>query len=258
MFKRKFILFALFILLVFALLTYQSVRGERRIFDFTIYPLKLIEQGGSFLVNLLDHVPIIGRSAEEKVLLDRLKKCEEERIRYREASSENERLRALLDLKSRRAGYVAAAEVFARDPTNWFQILWLNKGTVNGVAKDMVAVTPFGLAGRIHKVFQERANVILITDANSSVPVRLESSRVEGILEGNGVDRCYLKYVSKNVDVEDGEGVITSGLGGIFPEGILVGYVSSVDRDGGDIFQQIEVQPAQHINNIEEVLILKK
>ena len=258
MFKKKFIFFALFILLVFALLTYQSVKGEGRLFDFTIYPLKLIEQGGSFLVNLFDHIPLIGRSAEEKNLLDRLKKCEEERVRYREASSENERLRALLNLKSQRTGYVAAAEVFARDPTNWFQMLWINKGIINGVAKDMVAVTPFGLAGRIHKVFRERANVILITDANSSVPVRLESSRVEGILEGNGVNRCYLKYVSKDVDVEAGEGVITSGLGGVFPEGILVGYVSSIDREGGDIFQQIEVRPAQHINNVEEVLILKR
>jgi len=258
MFKKKFIFFAFFILLVFALLTYQSVKGEGRFFDFTIYPLKLIEQGGSFLVSIFDHIPFIGKSAEEKILLDRLKKCEEESIRFKEASYENERLRALLDLKSQRPGYVAAAEVFARDPTNWFQILWINKGINNGVAKDMVAVTPFGLAGRIHKVFDERANVILITDANSSVPVRLESSRIEGILEGNGVDKCNLKYVSKDADVEAGETVITSGLGGVFPEGIMVGYVSSVDKEGGDIFQQIEVQPAQQMNNIEEVLILKK
>ncbi len=258
MLKKKFILSALVILLIFALLTYQSVSGGRRLFDFTLYPLKLIEQGGSYLLNLFDHIPFIGKSAEEKILLDRLKKCEEERTRYKEAAYENERLRSLIDLKSQRADYVAAAEVFARDPTNWFQILWINKGSINGVAKEMVAVTPLGLAGRIHRVFSERANVILITDVNSSVAVRLESSRVEGILEGNGEDRCYLKYVSKDFEVEAGESVITSGLDGIFPEGLLVGYVTSVDREGGDIFQQIEVQTAQQLNKVEEVLILKR
>jgi len=258
MLKKKYILFALFILLIFALLTYQSVKGERRLTDFTLYPLKLLEQGGSFLLNIFDHIPFIGKSAGEKSLLDRLNRCEEERTKYKEAAFENERLRSLLDLKSQRADYVAAAEVFARDPTNWFQILWINKGLINGVAKDMVAVTPLGLAGRIHSAFNERANVILVTDVNSSVAVRLESSRVEGILEGNGEDRCYLKYVSKDVEVEADENVITSGLDGIFPEGLLVGYVSSVDREGGDVFQQIEVTPAQHLNKIEEVVILKK
>jgi rod shape-determining protein MreC len=258
MLKKNIILFALSILLIFALLTYQSVKGERLLPYFTLYPLKLLEQGGSSLLSLFDHIPFIGKSAEERSLLDRLNRCEEERTKYKEAAYENERLRGLLDLKSQRPDYVAAAEVFAREPTNWFQILWINKGTVNRVAKDMVAVTPLGLVGRIHRVFNERANVILVTDVNSSVAVRLESSRVEGILEGNGEDRCYLKYVSKEVEVEADENVITSGLDGIFPEGLLVGFVSSVDREGGDLFQRIEVTPSQNLNKIEEVVILKK
>jgi rod shape-determining protein MreC len=254
MHKKKFILLAFFVLLVFTFLTYQSIRGERHFLDFTLYPLEILEKGGSYIAKIFRHIPFFSKDDT----LERLGKCEEERTRYKDAALENERLRTLLELKSRRADYVAAAEVFARDPTNWFQILWINKGISSGVTKDMVAVTPLGLVGRTHRVFNERANVILITDVNSSVAVRLESSRVEGILEGNGDNKCHLRYVSKDFDVAAGENIITSGLDGIYPEGILAGYVSLVDRESGEAFQLIEVTPAQPLDRVEEVAILKR
>lgn len=254
MLKKKSILLAFFILLVFALLTYQSTEGQLHFLDFAVYPLEIIEQGGSSVMNLSRYIPFFKKDD----VLERLGKCEEERTGYREAALENERLRSLLELKSRRTGFISAAEVFAREPTNWFQILWIDKGVSSGVAKDMVAVTPFGLVGRVHRVFNERANVILITDVNSSVAVRLESSRAEGILEGNGDSKCYLKYVSNDFTVEAGESIVTSGLDGIYPEGILVGYVSSVDRESEEVFQLIEITPAQHLGRVEEVAILKR
>lgn len=240
------------------MLTYQSIQGERRILDFTLYPLKILEQSGSALLNIFNHIPFFGKSYEERNLAVRLSKCEEERLKYKEAALENERLRSILQLKSERVDYIVAAEVFARDPTNWFQILWINKGITSGIAKDMVAVTPLGLVGRINRVFNERANIILITDINSSVAVRLGESRIEGIIEGSGDNKCYLKYIAKDFDVAAGEIVITSGLDGIYPEGLLIGYVSSVDREGGDVFQQIEVTPVQSLNTVEEVTILKR
>ncbi|MBI5057893.1 MAG: rod shape-determining protein MreC [Nitrospirae bacterium] len=257
MHKKKFILFALFILLIFALLTYQGIQGERRITDFTLYPLKVLEQSGTFLKKAVRYIPFLGDD-DEKRLISRLGKCEQERMKSKEAESENERLRGILQLKSERPDYVAAAEVFARDPTNWFHILWINKGLSSGIAKDMVAITPLGLVGRVHRVFNEKADVIQITDVNSSVAVRMETSRVEGILEGRGDNKCNLKYVSKDFEVVEGENVITSGLDGIFPEGLLVGTVSSVDREGGDVFQLIEVMPAQNLNTVEEVVVLKR
>ncbi|HBH62858.1 MAG TPA: rod shape-determining protein MreC, partial [Nitrospiraceae bacterium] len=175
-----------------------------------------------------------------------------------EDALENERLRSLLQLKSERADYVAAARVFARDPTNWFQIIWINKGLDNGIARNMVAVTPIGPVGKIHRVLKERSGIILITDVNSSVAVRLQNSRVEGILEGRGDNRCYLKYVAKDIEVAAGENVITSGLDGIYPEGLKIGYVSDVDKEGSELFQLIVVAPSQDLNKVEDVVILRK
>lgn len=254
MFRKKIIVLAFLVLCFFALLTFQSIKGEKHFLDFTIYPLQVLERGANTAANIFSSIPFFRKDDTR----ERLGKCEEERTRHKEAASENERLRRLLELKERQHNYVAAAEVFAREPTNWFQILWIDKGNLSGIAKDMVAVTPFGLVGRINRVFNERANVVLITDVNSSVAVRLESSRIEGILEGNGDNACILKYVSKDFDVEVGENVITSGLDGVYPEGIAVGYVSSVDREVEELFQAIEVTPSQHVGRVEEVVVLKR
>ena len=257
MLKKKIIFFAVFVVVIFGLLTYQSTRGERGTVDFLIYPLKVLEQGVSSTIDYLRSVIFFWEKGERDTI-QRLAECEGEKNRYKEDALENERLRSLLQLKSERADYVAAARVFARDPTNWFQIIWINKGLDNGIARNMVAVTPIGPVGKIHRVLKERSGIILITDVNSSVAVRLQNSRVEGILEGRGDNRCYLKYVAKDIEVAAGENVITSGLDGIYPEGLKIGYVSDVDKEGSELFQLIVVAPSQDLNKVEDVVILRK
>jgi len=259
MFKKRFFIFVVFILIIFALLTYQGTRGDlgTSVFAFLNYPVKVLERGTSLAVKSLknfarDYIPIFGRGDENRRIVG------QENGQCLEAKYENERLRSLLGLKSQRTDYITTAEVFARDPTNWFQILWINKGRDDGISKDMIAVTSLGVVGRIHRVFSDMANIVLITDVNSSVAVRLQSSRIDGILEGRGDNRCYLKYVPQEVDVMIGDGVITSGLDSIYPEGFQIGYVVDVDKRIGDFFQVIEVVPAQELYAVEEVALLKR
>ncbi len=128
----------------------------------------------------------------------------------------------------------------------------------DGISRDMIAVTPLGPVGRIHRVFNDRASILLITNVNSSVAVRIQSSRIEGILEGRGDNRCYLKYVPRETDVKAGEKVVTSGLDGIYPEGLLIGYVTSVKKVNREMFQVIEVALAQNLDTVEEVAIVKR
>ena len=122
----------------------------------------------------------------------------------------------------------------------------------------MVAVTPFGPVGRVHRVLGAAASIILLTDINSSVAVRLQTTRVSGILEGRGDGTCSMKYVSKDTEVNVGDEIVTSGLDGIFPEELFVGYVSEVIPEDGEMFQIIRVVPAQNLNAIEEVVILRR
>lgn len=257
--RTRFFIFVVFILLIFAVLTYQGARGDLNTsgLAFLNYPLKVLEEGISTVTNGINnffrsYIPGVSKEDKSRRLI------KQEESQYLETKYENERLRALLELKSQRTDHITTAEVFARDPTNWFQILWINKGRDDGISKDMVAVTAFGVVGRVFRVFGDSATVMLLTDVNSSVAVRIQSSRVEGILEGRGDNRCYLKYVPQNVDVVIGDGVITSGLDGIYPDGLLVGYVTEVKKGDGGFFQVIEVVPAQALNTVEEVAILKR
>jgi rod shape-determining protein MreC len=225
--------------------------------------LTLLEEGVSVVVrgaenSINTYVLLVGKEDENRGLIRKISELEQENNSYAEAVRENERLKKILQLSSERSDYITTAKVIARDPTNWFQTLSINKGKKEGIAKDMVAVASAGPVGRIHRVFDGGAGIILITDVNSSVAVRLQKSRIEGILEGRGDNTCYLKYISKEVNVEAGEKLITSGLDGIYPRGLLIGYVSNVIKEGEEMFQEIEVSPLQNLSSVEEVAILGK
>jgi len=263
MLKKKLFLFAIFILLIFGLLTFQSIKGKSRFIDTALYPLTLIEQGATAvmqsIINTFDaYIMIAGKEEENRKLLEKIHELEQEKNDFVEVQLENERLKKILKLKKGNRNYVTTAGVFARDPTNWFQTIWINKGITSGVEKNMVAVTPLGPVGRVRRLLQNSANITLITDVNSSVSVRLQPSRIEGILQGSGEDTCILQYISKDVAIRIGEKVITSGLDGIYPKGLLIGYVARVRKEDAEIFQIIEVKPLQNLNSVEEVVILKK
>jgi rod shape-determining protein MreC len=263
MLKKKLVIFAVIILFVFGFLTYQSIRGEGRFIDFPLYPLRILEKGTSSVIRSVEkffntYILIVGKEEENRELRQKISELQQDKNRHVEIELENDRLRKILKLMSEKPSYVTAARVFARDPTNWFKILWINKGSDDGIAKDMVAVSPAGPVGKIHRVLNNGANIIMITDVNSSVAVRMQSSRIEGILVGRGGNSCYLKYVSKETEVNVGDRIITSGLDGIYPEGLFIAYVSKVIKEGEDMFQLIEAVPAQDLNAVEEVAILKR
>ena len=263
--KKKFFIFITFILFIFAALTYQTMRGGFNAsgFAFLNYPFKIIGQGISTTIKgiknfYMDYILFGCNADEHRSLNERIKKVEHEKNQCIEAKHENERLRTLLELKPQRTDYITSAEVFARDPTNWFHILWINKGKADRVAKDMVAVTSLGVVGRIYRVFNDSAAVLLITDINSSVAARIQSSRAEGILEGSGNGKCYLRYVSQDAEVEVDDVVITSGLDGIYPEGLEIGHVTDTGKKDGEFFQVIEVEPVENLKTMEEVAILRR
>jgi rod shape-determining protein MreC len=262
--KKNFIVFICIILFIFALLTYQGVRKDKDLIpDLPLYPLMLMEKGISYIKKSISqifktYVLITGKERENKILLERIRKLEEEKNQYRESVLENERLRKILELKSKKPEYITTAGIFARDQADWFRSLWINKGENEGIEKDMIAITPLGIIGRIQRILGNRANVILVTNINSSVAVRIQSTRAEGILVGRGDDKCYLKYIPQDVKVAVGDAIITSGLDGIYPKGLLAGHVTQVTREQGEMFSVIEVATAQDLNALDEAVILRR
>lgn len=169
---------------------------------------------------------------------------------------ENKRLKALLGLKENRKDIVALANVISKGSNKILKTILIDKGSSHGIYTGYPVITPKGVVGKVLNVSSHFSEVILITDPNFSIAVRIERTRAEGVLTGKG-NICVVKYVPLEEEVVKGDRIITSGLDGIFPEGLLVGAVASVDKKQG-LYQKIEVVPLQQENKIEEVAVIKK
>jgi rod shape-determining protein MreC len=149
-----------------------------------------------------------------------------------------------------------AAEVVASDPSDHFRTVIINKGTKDGVTTNKPVVHPQGVVGRIIWASPHYAKVLLLTDPNSGADVIVQRSRARGVVQGMDKDRLRLKYVQRAQDVAVGDRIITSGVAGVFPPGILIGEVRKVDEEGRGIFQRVEVAPAVDFERLEEVVVL--
>ena len=173
-----------------------------------------------------------------------------------EERRENLRLKNLLELREREPFRFVAARVVGKDATNWFHSLLIDQGTRHGIQRHSAVITPGGLVGQAVDVSRSSARVQLITDPVSSVGVMLQNSRVTGLLVGTQSERLRIKYLPIRAEVRVGEVVITSGLGGVYPKGIMVGTVVSVDKRSGALFQEATVEPSVDLSRLEEVLVV--
>jgi len=173
-----------------------------------------------------------------------------------EARGENQRLKTLLGLRESLSFTVAPAGVVGKDATNWFPSVLIDRGSRHGIERHMAVIAPGGLVGQVVEVTPSSARVQLITDPVSSVGALLQSSRVTGLLVGAQSGRIRIRYLPVRAEVRAGEVVVTSGLGGVYPKGILVGKVVAVDRRSGALFQEATVEPGIDFSRLEEVLIV--
>ena len=193
---------------------------------------------------------------ENEALQRRVSALRQENNRLQEAILAQERLTKLYPLQAQHPSPAILAQVFARDPSSWFKTLLVDKGEREGVSKNMAVVVSEGVVGRVIEVSANTAKVLLVTDPNSAVDVIIQRSRAQGIMEGKVDEFGILKYVQKSDDVQVGDKVITSGLGGIFPKGLMIGTVTKVERKRPGVFQYVEVIPTVDFSRLEEVLIL--
>lgn len=188
-----------------------------------------------------------------KLELDSLKR---ENGLYKELVATHERLRDLLSFKEAVSRPAVAAQVVGLDPTGWFQSVVINKGTNAGIKLDMPVVNASGVVGRIVSVSPNYAKVLLIIDQNSAVDCLVQRSRDRGMVRGQSAQVCRLDYMVKSGSVKEGDGVITSGLGRVFPKGLPVGTILNVKEGDGALFKEIAVTPAVDFSKLEEVLVI--
>lgn len=181
-----------------------------------------------------------------------------ENVRLREADIERANLREQLHFKLANPTYeLLAAEVIGHDPSNLLHYIIIDRGTEDGVATGMPVVTTRGLVGRVTSVYPHSARVMLLTDPASSVNALIQSSRATGVVQGQGLRSLIMRYVEQNEQVQVGDIVLTSGLGGNLPKRLVIGQVTAVKRNEVEMFQEVQVQSAVDFDRLEMVLVIQ-
>jgi len=203
------------------------------------------------------YIALIGVKQENDRMRRRILDLEQQAVRLAEVEQTDKRLGALLDFRFALEGDVRAARIIGRDPLPWFGTLIINQGEADGVHKTMAVISPFGVVGQTMTTSAHSARVLLITDHNSGVDAVVQRSRARGIVEGALDGGCVMKYLKRGEDVDVGDRVVTSGLDGIFPKGILIGDVIHVTRGNRGLLQVADVKPSVPLDRIEEVLVVR-
>ena len=182
-------------------------------------------------------------------------------INTTEILAENGRLRSLLDYKKAAAQFdLVTAAVVARDPGTWTSIIVINRGTADGLAKDMPVITAQGLVGYVVQAYGSTAKVQLLLDPRSAVGalVQRPESRVAAIVEGNGAKPLSPRMVNlaRDADVIKGDKIVTSGFGGLYPKGLFVGEVVDVVNEEGGLLKYAVLKPAVDFDRLEEVFVI--
>jgi rod shape-determining protein MreC len=178
---------------------------------------------------------------EKNDLIERISR--QKRLDVLIADSENHKKESLI------------ASVIGRAATQWSKVVFINKGTEHGVRTHSAVVTNSGIIGQIIHAGLTTSKVLLTIDSRSAVDALFQGSRVSGVVVGTGEKQCQIKFVPNTAEIKVGDQVLSSGLGGIFPKGLIIGTVSKVDRKKRGLFQEITLVPSSDLSNLEEVLV---
>ncbi len=191
---------------------------------------------------------------ENQELKQALQNQRPDRLRMMELQKENQRLRILLRMRPDPTYHTVSARVVGDASSAFSHAFTLHAGTDDGVALNAAVVAARGLIGRVAQVGRHSALALSIHDLNSRVPVLDQRSRVRGIASGTNTHLLKMNFVPKEADVQQGDLVITSGVGGIFPKGVVVGHIVLVEPHV--LFQQVMIAPAADVTLAEEARML--
>lgn len=226
--------------------------------DFVQSPVTTVSAGISNYFQSISNL----RSAQDEntSLKQRVQELEVEIKQKEELAAENERLKALLDLKEQSKYTVLPARIIGRDPSIWFDASIINRGSLDGVKLNMPVVTDGGLVGRVTAVSPLTAQVDLITRSKTGVGAvvgELGNSDILGVVSGTGKNELLeMKYVPGTTEIQIGQLVYTTGQDGIYPAGLKVGEIVEIVSGSATTPHQIFLKPAAGLNSMREVGVL--
>jgi rod shape-determining protein MreC len=252
-------------LLVISLLLLSAGAGGRRRIDpltgVVLEGMRPLQSAVTVGLNAIagtwrSYVALIGVRQDNERLRRRVLELEQQAAQLAEVEETDRRLGELLNFRSTLSGNMQVAQIIGRDPLPWFGTVTINRGEADGVHKNMAVLSPFGVVGQTMATSAHAARILLITDHNSGIDAIVQRSRARGIVEGALDGGCVMKYLQRGDDVDEGDRIVTSGLDGIFPKGIIIGEVTHVTRGNRGLMQVADIKPSVPLDRIEEVLVV--
>ncbi|MHB9037041.1 MAG: rod shape-determining protein MreC [Armatimonadota bacterium] len=194
---------------------------------------------------------------ENKQLRDRVKQLTSENASLREAAQENVAFREALALRELSKMSMVSAEVVSRNESNWFDTATISSGTQAGVKRGSAVINHLGLIGQISEANPFTSQVVALTDSNSAVSAMVQRSRSSGMLYGQGADYLVLAYLPKDADVKVKDVVVSAGMGGVVPKGLVVGRVVKVVRNSTAGTTSALIRPSVRFDEVEQVFVVK-
>lgn len=226
-----------------------------------LYPGDYIKKNGIYLWQ--HYIDLLEVKKENDQLQSKIKQLRLESMKLRKEANEATRLRNLLGFSPPPGWSFIGARVIAHKvgPQAVLESLFIDKGERDGLGRDQPVITPKGLVGRVFRSCPNFSSVLLLTDPNNRIPVLGSQTRTKGILIGQGPDpdtNLKVKFVSKNARLYEGELLLTSGMSGIFPKGVPVAKVVSVDISEFSLFKEVKAEQVINLKRLEEVLVIKQ
>jgi rod shape-determining protein MreC len=222
-------------------------------------PLQVFTDSGWELFSgwFSDYFLLVGTKRENQRLLAENQQLKADLNELHEVRLANQRLERLLGFKEEMNLPAVPAKVIAEDASSWFRTVVIDKGKADGVREGLPVVVAEGVVGRILSCAPHQARILLATDASSAVAALVQRNRTRGVARGRG-DLLTLEYAVRQAEIEKGDHIITSGMGGVFPKGLPVGQVVRVAPEASGMFQSVEIAPYVDFDRLEEVLVLLK
>jgi rod shape-determining protein MreC len=180
-----------------------------------------------------------------------------ENSRLKEVENENKILRSQLAFSQDRPAFnLTAAQVIGRDPSNFLQYMTIDKGENNGLRKNMMVISQGYLVGKISEINKTSAKVFLITNPSSIVNAMVQESRATGIVKGALGYDLTIEAISQDAKVKTGDLVITSGLGGTYPKGLIIGKIEQVEEKQSAVFKKARITPLIDFTSLEVIFVI--
>lgn len=254
----------IFVLILVALLFYSANlrRGgtstffERSVLQITSPIHKALDVVWKWAADTWSHyLWLVETEQNNERLFEENRQLKNELDRFAEIKLANDRLRKLLDFKEEIQLPTLPAQVISEDASSWFRTVVIDKGSDDGLAEGMPVVVAEGVVGRTIRVAPHQSTVLLVTDASSAVASLVQNTRTRGICRGEGT-QLTLDFALRLADLEIGDRIVTSGTGGVFPKGLVIGTVSQISKGEYGLFQSVTVAPSVDFSRLEEVLVL--